>query len=213
MSSCPDIRLAQETDVPQLKTLWLRCFPEDTPADVDAFFQTVWPLADCLIALSPEAPERPASMAFLLPAEVCFSGQRLPVRYLYAGCTAPEFRGRGLYTALLDAAKTYTAAHGAYALYLHPATPELEPLYRRAGYRPEIRRANDKAYRFTANTSAPFWQPVAPIAAFFALTAGNSTGNSTVPAKPVAMWLPTAPSPALQRAMKETGGYTALLGE
>lgn len=95
MSSCPDIRLAQETDVPQLKTLWLRCFPEDTRQDVDAFFQTVWPLADCLIALSPEAPERPASMAFLLPAEVCFSGQRLPVRYLYAGCTAPEFRGRG----------------------------------------------------------------------------------------------------------------------
>lgn len=132
------VRFANEEDTAALKELWHVCFPEDTAEDIELFFNQLFPLAICLVGI---VEDKPIAMVNLLPATVFCAEEALPVRYLYGGCTSPAHRGRGWYSALLQKAATVVADNGEYAIYLHPATDSLVPLYRHAGYREGIGRA------------------------------------------------------------------------
>ena len=60
-------------------------------------------------------------MLFLLPGNAVFRGRSYSVRYLYAGCTHPEFRGHGYYRQLMVAAAQKVEEMGEHAIFLHPA--------------------------------------------------------------------------------------------
>lgn len=60
--------------------------------------------------------------------------QNRPGAYLYALCTAPEARGRGLMSGLLDHAAAAARAGGARFLVTIPAGPELFPFYEKRGF-------------------------------------------------------------------------------
>ena len=133
----PVFRPATSTDLPMLKSLWAVCFTTDTPEDIDTFFSQIWPHAWSVIG---EIGDRVVTMAHLLPASAFCDNEVLPVRYLYGGGTHPHYRGRGLYTQLLAECAKYVANRGEYALYLHPATASLVPLYKQAGFQEGIGR-------------------------------------------------------------------------
>ena len=202
------IRLACERDIPNLKTLWLHCFPEDNAGDVDAFFSVAWPLADCLVGET--ADSRLACMLFLLPAVARWEDQTWPVRYLYAGGTLTEFRGRGYYSALLETAAGHVARRGEQAIYLYPANADLISLYERAGYRHGIRKCSDKEKALSDKKQAVYWEPVPPIAALFA-RCEELDDTAMLPEE--ALWLPLDNGGVLTKKMETAGGFTVWLGE
>lgn len=122
---------AQEYQIPLLKQLWMACFPEDRPDDIDRFYGELFSSMVCLIGT---VDDRPVTMLHLLPAGAFVRGVSFPVRYLYAGCTHPAHRHHGYYVALLCYAKKHVEEIGECGIYLHPATAQLIPLYEKAGY-------------------------------------------------------------------------------
>ena len=123
--------VAGEQHLSQLKLLWLTCFPEDSSADVDRFYDRLFSSIICLVGL---INEQPVTVLHLLPARAYLHGVSYPVRYLYAGATHPDHRKRGYYAALLQYARSYVERIGECGIYLHPATERLIPLYKQAGY-------------------------------------------------------------------------------
>lgn len=133
-------RRANEADRPALEAIWLSSFPEDSPADIAFFWDSGFRPEQAVVHT---VAGRPVSMLFLLPAALSLPGHphTLPVAYVYAAATMPEFRGRGIFSSLLDTAHNMARRSGMRATFLRPAQPSLEPFYARLGYRPAIRAA------------------------------------------------------------------------
>ncbi len=128
----------------RLLPLWSAAFPYD-PSDFAQGFLTNLP--QDTIALTGECDGDLATMLFLLPAEARFRDEIYPVRYLYAGCTHPRYRGCGYYHELMAAAARVVAAMGENAIYLHPADDKLTETYKRFGYRAGIFRGSSPENR------------------------------------------------------------------
>lgn len=127
-------RRARAGDRPALEAIWLSSFPEDSPADVAFFWNSGFRPDQAIVHA---ADGRPVSMLFLLPAALNLSGGTpLPVGYVYAAATLPAYRGRGLFSSLLEFAHKLAAEAGMRACFLRPAQPSLETFYARLGYRP-----------------------------------------------------------------------------
>ena len=126
---CAYARPEQASD---LKTIWLRSFPGDTGEDVDAFFSALFRPEECLVYL---AEGQPVSMTFALPAVFRAQGESVPVQYIYAASTLPEWRGRGIFGRLLEFTCGQGARQGMAASFLRPGEKSLFDYYRRFDYR------------------------------------------------------------------------------
>lgn len=115
--------------------LWTSCFPGDSNDYVADLLSS---LPSESIALIGKEGETAVTMLMLLPAHVTFCNTTLPVRYLYAGCTHPNQRGKGYYRQLMRAAESEVREMGEYAIYLHPADETLVDTYCRMGYQAGI---------------------------------------------------------------------------
>lgn len=129
------IRCIEDNRAERLTELWRAAFPSDPVDYIDGFFAH---LSQDTVTMVGEIDEKAVTMLFLLPAEARFRGKSYPVRYLYAGCTHPQYRGRGYYRELMSAAAQTVAAMGENAIYLHPADEKLTATYQRLGYRAGI---------------------------------------------------------------------------
>ncbi len=129
------IRCIKGNRAEQLTELWRSAFPSDPVNFIDGFFAH---LPQDAVTMVGEIDEKAVTMLFLLPAVARFQEKSYPVRYLYAGCTHPLYRGRGYYRELMLAAAQAVAAMGEYAIYLHPADEKLTAAYQRLGYRAGI---------------------------------------------------------------------------
>ena len=116
----------------RLTSLWLASFPNDPIDYVEGFLAH---LPQDTVTMVGECNGEPATMLFLLPAKARFRGELYPVRYLYAGCTHPDYRGRGYYRELMSAAAVKVAELNENAIYLHPADDMLTATYQRLGYK------------------------------------------------------------------------------
>ncbi len=129
------IRRVDLTQSEELIPLWMAGFPTDSKEFIVRFLRNL-PLNT--VILSGEMDGNMVTMLFLLPATATFRGETFSVRYLYAGCTHPQYRGRGFYRELLSAAAQTVQKLGEAAIYLHPADEALVQSYRRFGYRSGI---------------------------------------------------------------------------
>ncbi len=135
MMSDLSISCIENTAAQRLKELWQSAFPSDPEDYIDGFFAHL--LSDAVTMVG-ECDKKAVTMLFLLPADARFCGKSYPVRYLYAGCTHPAYRGRGYYRELMTAAAQTVARMGEHAIYLHPADDQLTATYQRLGYRTGI---------------------------------------------------------------------------
>lgn len=127
-------RPACEADLAALKEIWLSSFPEDTPADVEAFFEGGFSPQQAMVYT---VNGQPVSMLFLLAVPLSLPGEKpLSAGYVYAAATLPTWRGRGIFSSLLLAAHKAAASRGMQAVFLRPAEPSLQAFYQRFGYRP-----------------------------------------------------------------------------
>ncbi len=111
--------------------LWCTCFSEDAPEYVERFLNH---LPHDTIILVGETEKKPVTMLFLLPATADFRDRSYAVRYLYAGCTHPKYRGRGYYRQLMAFAAKTVHRIGECGIFLHPADERLTKMYERLGY-------------------------------------------------------------------------------
>ncbi len=119
----------------RLVSLWLAAFSSDPFDYVESFLSH---LPEDAITLIGECDGKPVTMLFLLASAARFRGINYPVRYLYAGCTHPDYRGRGYYRELMSAAADKVAELNENAIYLHPADDILTATYLRLGYKTGI---------------------------------------------------------------------------
>lgn len=135
-----DVRLEQA-----LRALWQTVFA-DGEAFLDRFFAQYYRRDRVLYTLQQGVL---VSALYCLPLRVA-ERPDLKVCYLYAVSTHPDWRGRGLMTALLRRAAQHLRTEGVDALVLLPADAALTEFYRPLGYRtqPHWKAVCDERYRF-----------------------------------------------------------------
>lgn len=129
-------RFAVTEDLPALRAIWVAAFPDDTPAERDAFLSHVRLPEECLVAV---ADGTPVSMVFSLPV----TAQAGRLQYIYAAATLPAYRGRGVFGDLLNTALDTAREQGCIGSFLRPAQPSLVAYYARFGYRPWVYAAQE----------------------------------------------------------------------
>ncbi len=120
---------AQNRDQGELRALFGLCFPGEE-AFGDWFFRHVWRPERTLVWRQ----GRIQAMVQLLPLFLGGGGHTLPAEYVYALGTAPDCRGQGLASRLLEYARQTCPLRGGQALLLIPQEPSLFAYYRRLGY-------------------------------------------------------------------------------
>ena len=113
-------------------SLWHECFGDES--DYIEFFLDRCPNKLCLGCFE---NDRLVSMLFLLNGEV----DGLSAKYIYAACTAHDFRSRGLMGELIEYSKHYCAENGIDLIFLVPAEESLYGYYSRFGFIPKMSRA------------------------------------------------------------------------
>lgn len=125
--------MMQQTDYAQHKALYLTCFPEDSDADAEFLFRAVLSKAECV---SEYDGNRLVSMLFLMENDLCIGRKTLPFYYLYAACTAPAYRGRGIMGSLLKKAQELAIQKKRGGIFLKPANRSLFAFYAGSDFRP-----------------------------------------------------------------------------
>lgn len=115
------------------KELYLKCFTEDTEQDAEFLFETVLKKAELICEYKNGMP---IAMLFLMDCHLQTKDAALPFYYLYAACTHPDYRGKGLMGKLLENAKQKSLADGKMGIFLKPATPSLFNFYAKSGFEP-----------------------------------------------------------------------------
>ena len=141
------VRAALPRDADQIMETWRSSFGDGQPFLMDFFASTG--LAEHAVVA--EAGGKILSMVFAFP------GQKLGGRtadYLYAHCTRPEYRGRGLGAAVLRAMTERCFARGAELVLLAPPDGAREAWYRRALGAEVLQRAADLPVEKAPVTSA-----------------------------------------------------------
>lgn len=121
------------SDIKNLKELYLLCFEDDTPEDADFLFENVFSRAELL---EEKAPGKTISMLYLMDCFLKTEKGDLPYYYLYAACTHPDFRGKGIMGRLLEKAKGFAKEKGKMGIILKPAKPSLFRFYDNYGFKP-----------------------------------------------------------------------------
>lgn len=136
---------AQKQDDAALTALWQVCFG-DAKSEIEAF----WHIAKPTVFLAKENGRVVSMLCALFSPLIDSGGKSQTAAYLYALCTAPEYRGRGLCRGLLSFAEKEMKKHAAYAA-LVPSEASLFDFYEKLGYRTAFYH---KKYRVAAAGSA-----------------------------------------------------------
>lgn len=118
----------QASDLPQLKKIWRRCFPQDTPAFVDWFFDRRY-APERVIALRQE--DRIRANLHMIPYNMSVRGQAFASLFIVGAATHPHDRGKGHMGELLRAAFVAMREAGVGLSHLYPFHYDF---YRRHGY-------------------------------------------------------------------------------
>lgn len=110
-----------------LKALWALAFG-DAPEMIDLFFSTAYAPGRCRYLTEGKTV---TAALYWLDAE--FQGHK--IAYIYGVATRPEFRGRGLCKALMEATHRELTAQGYAGAVLMPAESGLRKMYAKMGYR------------------------------------------------------------------------------
>ena len=148
------------TNYSAYKDLYLKCFTDDTEQDAEFLFETVLKKAERVCEYENGTP---IAMLFLMDCRVQTKTESLPFYYLYADCTHPDHRGKGLMSKLLEKAKQKSLADGKMGIFLKPATPSLFDFYAKSGFEPFFKytKISCSAKQFLSNIEIK--KAIAPI--------------------------------------------------
>ena len=147
------IRFAADKDHPQLMALWQVCFGDSETA-IRFYFANRHQNQNMLVY---EENGIIAGMLTMLPVQLAFGSFIQNGRYIYAVATAPQLRGQGVSSQLLEACHTWMQNNNETASVLVPASQSLFDYYEKRGFETlfyvdniKISPAGLPAYRLTA---------------------------------------------------------------
>ena len=118
-----EIRFPLEGEYESLKALWQTSF-DDTKESLDSFFRKSVAPERVLVAFE---EGKPVSALYMLESEILIKEKAYSSYYIYAVCTHPECRGRGLMKTLFEVLFRVAESRGIDYLFL---VPEQEQLFR-----------------------------------------------------------------------------------
>lgn len=124
------IQFAADSDIEQIKRLWVQAFGDSVESA--AYFLTHCSRPDDI--LIDQEGGNVCAMLTMLPLRLCFGGETVPARYIYAVATDMAYRGQGRSTRLLSHAHSYMKQNGVAASLLVPASESLFAFYAQRGY-------------------------------------------------------------------------------
>ncbi|MBQ3006827.1 MAG: GNAT family N-acetyltransferase [Clostridia bacterium] len=125
-----NIRLSEKNDINSIISLWNEAFG-DAENEICFFLDNKYIPENTLII---EENGKIASMLFLLEGNMRIKAVSYPSYYLYAACTAEEFRGRGFMAELLAEANRIALSRGKDFICLMPGEKSLFDFYEKRGY-------------------------------------------------------------------------------
>ena len=105
-----DVRHPDEGDYEALKSLWIKCF-DDAPSVVERFFENAVTPENAVAAFNGDSA---VSVLYTIDSTITNNGAHYKALYVYAVCTDPDFRGRGL----MKACFFFLIKHGKEALII-----------------------------------------------------------------------------------------------
>lgn len=117
--------------IPELKQMWKRCFPEDTDAFIDFYFNKVYKDVDTLLYL---INDKPVASLQIIPYEMKLYDTRAMAGYISGAMTHPDFRGRGIMAELLNASFELMKERAYGYSFLIPQEDYLFDYYAKFGY-------------------------------------------------------------------------------
>lgn len=117
---------ASERDTDAIQKLWQTCFG-DGEEYIQFYLENRFETENMLVI---HEDGRPVSMASFFPAELVKDGERIPVRYVYAVATLPEYRRKGYASEIIK----YAFQKYQEPLILQPAGEDLEAYYEKLGF-------------------------------------------------------------------------------
>ena len=122
------------TDYTEYKKLYLLSFTDDTEEDAELLFKNVLSKANCVCEYDEKGS--PIAMLFLMDTNILIENIPHPYYYLYAACTHPDYRGRGIMGRLLDKARQEAIKNNKEGIFLKPANKSLFDFYAKYGFYP-----------------------------------------------------------------------------
>lgn len=126
------ITLAKDGMRTDLERIWRLCF-DDPPEYAKYFFDFRYNPNACAVYID-EAAGRPVAMLHMLDASITEDSEIVPVQYIYAAATRPDFQGRGIMRQLLEFARQYAIIKQQRYMILVPGSRELFRFYEKRGY-------------------------------------------------------------------------------
>lgn len=114
----------------QIQELWRTCF-DDSEEFIQLFFDRIYKEEN---AITIEKKGKVISALQMIPYTMHWYNIDIPVSYIYAACTTPAERGKGIMQELLLKSIKQMQQQGIWATILIPANPSLFEYYRKQGY-------------------------------------------------------------------------------
>ena len=126
-----EIRFPLESEYEKLKALWQTAF-DDTKESLDFFFKnSVSPQR--VLAVFEEG--KPVSALYMLESDILISGKTYSAYYIYAVCTHPDYRGKGLMKSLFEELFKVAESRKIAYLFLVPEEEYLFGIYKNLGFK------------------------------------------------------------------------------
>lgn len=120
-----DVRFPLESDYEKLKTLWKTSF-DDSEESLDFFFKNTVSPHRVLAAFDGEIP---VSALYMLESEIVIDEKIYSSYYIYAVCTHPDYRKKGLMNKLFEKLFSVSESRGIDYLFLVPEEEYLFEVY------------------------------------------------------------------------------------
>lgn len=126
-----EIRFPLESEYENLKALWKTAF-DDSKESLDFFFQNTI-LPERVLAAFKEG--KPVSALYMLESEIIKDNKAYSAYYIYAVCTHPDFRGKGLMKSLFEELFKVGKSRNIDYLFLVPEEEYLFNIYEKLGFK------------------------------------------------------------------------------
>lgn len=126
------LTLAKDGMRTDLERIWKMCF--DDPADyVRYFFDYKYNPNTCAVYVD-ETVGRPVAMLHMLEGYITEDSEIIPVQYIYAAATRPDYQRRGIMRQLIEFARRCAHLRGQKYMILVPGSRELFKFYEKLGF-------------------------------------------------------------------------------
>ena len=126
-----EVRFPLESEYENLKALWKTAF-DDSKESLDYFFQSTASPERVLAAFE---DGKPVSALYMLESEIIKDNKAYSAYYIYAVCTHPDFRGKGLMKSLFEELFKVAKSRNIDYLFLVPEEEYLFNIYEKLGFK------------------------------------------------------------------------------